>query len=87
MEVSVLGGFAGDSQGSYCAGVYFLTKSLACGSGAGVYSFGFCEIFGSIFFTEHFWMTAFACFICDILQIYMLRKNILLDIILYITCM
>ena len=32
------------------------------------------------------WMAASVCFICDILQIYKLRKNLLLDIILYIIC-
>ena len=73
----VFSGVLRDSRGNYCVRVYFLIKFLA--SDVGVYSCGFCGIFGSAFFTEHLWMTASVCFICDILQIYKLRKNILLD--------
>ena len=58
----------------------------------GCYSCGFCETFGSVSFTKHLWMTASVCsfyniksFICDTLR-YKLRKIILLDVILYITC-
>ena len=56
--------FSGDlwnSQGSSCAGVYFLIKLLVSGlrlcwrggSAAVVYSCGYYEIFGSVFFKEH----------------------------------
>ena len=96
----VFSGVLQDSRGELlCQGLFFskvaglwlvaLLKGLWCRC----YSCEFCESFGSIFFTEHFWMTASVCsfynlkgFICDILQIYKLRKNMLLDIILYITC-
>ena len=38
------------------------------------------------FYKASSWMAASVCFICDIFQIYKLRKNILLDVILCITC-
>ena len=91
---SVPGGFAGFA-GEPCARVYFLIELLVSGlrlcwrggSGVGVYSCGFCEIFWGSFLQSTPWIAASLCFICDILQIYKLRKNILLDVILYITCL
>ena len=46
----------------------------------------FFFFWGGSFLQSTSWMAASVCFICDILQIYKLRKNLLLDIILYIIC-
>ena len=58
VEVSVLGGFAGFAGEFLYRGLFFklLVSGLRLcsrgGSGAGVYSCRFCEIFESVFFTE-----------------------------------
>ena len=100
VEVSVLECFVGFAGELLYRGLFFsrvaglgLAVLLKGRLQRGCYSCGFCKIFGRVLFTEHLQMTVSVCsfynlksFICDILQIYKLKKNISLDIILYTTC-
>ena len=100
VEVSVLECFVGFAGELLYRGLFFsrvaglwLAVLLKGRLQRGCYSCGFCKIFGRVLFTEHLQMNVSVCsfynlksFICDILQIYKLKKNISLDIILYTTC-
>ena len=93
VEVSVLGGFMGFVRELLCWGLFFnkvagLWPVAIEGEALArvVIPLGFARFLGTSFLQSTSWMAASDCFICDILKMYKLRKNILLDIILYITC-
>ena len=94
VEVSVLGGFAGFAGELLYRGLFFnkvaglwpaaLFKGMlwrGC-----LFLWVLRDFWERLFLQSTSWMAASVCFICDILQIFKLRKNILLDRILYITC-